>query len=94
VYVDVETDEPMFGTVKEGFISRHLTFVPLLGAELGPDSILVDAPSEKRGAAQVSMRERKYEASSGTDGRPRVYARPTIGVERRRRDNQEGEKCF
>ena len=31
VYVDVETDEPMFGTVKEGLISRHLTFVPLAG---------------------------------------------------------------
>ena len=26
--VDVETDEPMFGTVKEGRIGRHLTFVP------------------------------------------------------------------
>ena len=24
VYVDVETDEPQFGTVKEGFIGRHL----------------------------------------------------------------------
>jgi hypothetical protein len=31
VYVDVETDEPMFGTVKEGFIGRHLTCVPLAG---------------------------------------------------------------
>jgi hypothetical protein len=31
VYVDVETDEPMFGTVKEGLIGRHLTFVPLAG---------------------------------------------------------------
>ena len=31
VYVDVETDEPQFGTVKEGFIGRHLTFVPLVG---------------------------------------------------------------
>jgi sporulation protein YlmC with PRC-barrel domain len=29
VYVDVETDEPQFATVKEGFIGRHLTFVPL-----------------------------------------------------------------
>jgi hypothetical protein len=28
VYVDVETDEPQFATVKEGFIGRHLTFVP------------------------------------------------------------------
>ncbi len=31
VYVDVENDEPQFGTVKEGFLDRHLTFV-LLGA--------------------------------------------------------------
>ena len=27
VYVDVETDEPQFATVKEGFFGRHLTFV-------------------------------------------------------------------
>jgi hypothetical protein len=33
VYVDVETDEPQFGTVKEGFIGRHLTLVPLGGAQ-------------------------------------------------------------
>jgi PRC-barrel domain len=26
VYVDVETDEPMFGTVKEGLFARHLAF--------------------------------------------------------------------
>ncbi len=37
VYVDVETDEPMFGTVKEGVIGRHLTFVPLAGLTFGPD---------------------------------------------------------
>jgi uncharacterized protein YrrD len=41
VYVDVETDEPMFGTVKEGFIGRHLTFVPLAGVTLGPDHLQV-----------------------------------------------------
>jgi sporulation protein YlmC with PRC-barrel domain len=29
VFVDVETDEPQFCAVKEGFIDRHLTFVPL-----------------------------------------------------------------
>jgi len=29
VYIDVETDEPKFATVKEGFFDRHLTFVPL-----------------------------------------------------------------
>lgn len=28
VYVDVESDESRFATVKEGFIGRHLIFVP------------------------------------------------------------------
>jgi hypothetical protein len=41
VYVDVETDEPMFGTVKEGFIGRHLTFVPLAAVTTGPDYLQV-----------------------------------------------------
>jgi len=39
VYVDVETDEPQFGTVKEGFIGRHLTFVPLAGVQIGPEDL-------------------------------------------------------
>lgn len=41
VYVDVETDEPRFGTVKEGVVSRHLTFVPLSGLQIGPDYLQV-----------------------------------------------------
>jgi hypothetical protein len=41
VYFDVETDEPQFGTVKEGFMGRHLTFVPLVGATIGPDTLRV-----------------------------------------------------
>src|SRR5579862_7345823 len=41
VYVDVETDAPQFATVKEGFISRHLTFVPLGGIAIGPDELQV-----------------------------------------------------
>ncbi len=41
VYVDVENDEPQFGTVKEGFIGRHLTFVPLGGITVGPDELQV-----------------------------------------------------
>jgi uncharacterized protein YrrD len=41
VYVDTETDEPQFGTVKEGFIGRHLTFVPLGGIKVGPDGLQV-----------------------------------------------------
>lgn len=46
VYVDVETDEPQFGTVKEGFIGRHLTFVPLAGVVVGPDALTVTAAKE------------------------------------------------
>lgn len=41
VYVDVETDVPQFATVKEGFIGRHLTFVPLGGIKIGPDGLQV-----------------------------------------------------
>ncbi len=41
VYVDTENDEPQFATVKEGFISRHLTFVPLGGLTVGPDDLQV-----------------------------------------------------
>ena len=41
VYVDVENDEPQFATVKEGFIGRHLTFVPLRGIRVGPDDLQV-----------------------------------------------------
>jgi len=47
VYVDVETDEPQFGTVKEGIIGRHLTFVPLAGVEVGPDELRVRVLKEK-----------------------------------------------
>jgi len=47
VYVDVETDEPMFGTVKEGLIARHLTFVPLGGIEIGPDDLRVRVSKAK-----------------------------------------------
>jgi uncharacterized protein YrrD len=41
VYVDVENDEPQFATVKEGFVGRHLTFVPLGGLTVGPDDLQV-----------------------------------------------------
>ena len=47
VYFDVETDEPQFGTVKEGLIGRHLTFVPLTGMTIGPDNLQV-AVSKKQ----------------------------------------------
>jgi hypothetical protein len=43
VYFDVDTDEPQFGTVKEGWLGRHFTFVPLVGAVVGPDNLQVAA---------------------------------------------------
>jgi sporulation protein YlmC with PRC-barrel domain len=43
VYFDIETDQPQFGTVKEGslFVRNHLTFVPLLDVTIGPDYLQV-----------------------------------------------------
>jgi uncharacterized protein YrrD len=51
VYVDVETDEPQFATVKEGFIGRHLTFVPLGGIKVGPNDLQVAVTKEQVQAA-------------------------------------------
>jgi uncharacterized protein YrrD len=47
VYVDIETDEPQLATVKEGFIGRHLTFVPLGGIQIGPDDLQVAVTKEQ-----------------------------------------------
>jgi uncharacterized protein YrrD len=56
VYVDVETDEPQFGTVKEGFIGRHLTFVPLGGLQIGTDNLQVTATKDQvRSAPDLEM---------------------------------------
>jgi uncharacterized protein YrrD len=63
VYVDVETDVPQFATVKEGFISRHLTFVPLGGIKAGPDGLQVavtkqqvqDAPNIELHGGELSQ---------------------------------------
>ena len=56
VYVDVETDEPQFGTVKEGFLDRHLTFVPLRGVQVGPDDLRSTATKEQvQSAPNIEM---------------------------------------
>ncbi len=56
VYVDVETDEPQFATVKEGLIGRHLTFVPLGGAQVGPDDLrVVVTKGQVRSAPDIAM---------------------------------------
>lgn len=57
VYVDVETDEPMFGTVKEGLIGRHLTFVPLAGITIGPNDLQVTVSREEvKSAPNIELR--------------------------------------
>src|SRR4026208_2553450 len=45
--VDIKPGEPMFGTVKEGLIGRHLTFVPLAGITIGPDNLQVAVSKEQ-----------------------------------------------
>jgi hypothetical protein len=53
VLYDGESDEPAFGAVRSGTVSKHLTFVPLRGATAGRDYVRVrlskstfkDAPS-------------------------------------------------
>ena len=56
VYVDVETDEPQFATVKEGFLGRHLTFVPLGGVQIGPDDLQVQVTKDQvRSAPDIEM---------------------------------------
>jgi hypothetical protein len=56
VYVDVETDEPQFATVKEGLVGRHLTFVPLGGIQIGPDDLQVAVTKEQvRSAPDLEM---------------------------------------
>jgi hypothetical protein len=65
VYVDVETDVPQFATVKEGFIGRHLTFVPLGGISVGPDELRVavtkaqvqDAPNIAQQGEELSQED-------------------------------------
>jgi len=47
VYVDTETDQPQFGTVKEGFLDRHLTFVPLAGVQVGPGDLQATVTREQ-----------------------------------------------
>ena len=64
VYVDVETDEPMFGTVKEGRLSQHLTFVPLEGITIGPDNL------------QVSVSKQQVKDAPNLEGEGEELSRP------------------
>ena len=83
VYIDVETDEPEFGTVKEGFLERHLTFVPLTAITIGPDNLQVsvsrqqvkDAPNIQREGDELSQADESalyhhYELNYTPSGAP------------------------
>ena len=65
VFVDTETDLEEFGTIKEGLISKHLTFVPLHEVTASPDyiqvrvskSLVKDAPNMDTEAEISSLDE-------------------------------------
>lgn len=47
VYVDVETNKPVFGSVKKGRMGRNLTFVPLHAITIGPDHMQVKTTEDE-----------------------------------------------
>jgi PRC-barrel domain protein len=44
IYVDTQTDQPSFATVKIGRLRTRLVFVPLTGAKVGPGYLKVAYP--------------------------------------------------
>jgi sporulation protein YlmC with PRC-barrel domain len=86
VYVDTETDVEEFGTVKEGVISKHLTFVPLHDVNASPDylqvlvtkSLVKEAPNIDTDAELSTFDEEGVYRHYGID-----YAPPTTASGRR-----------
>ena len=71
VYVDIETDVPQFATVKEGFIGRHLTFVPLGGILIGPDDLQVKVTKDQvRSAPDIEPAGRRTHSGGRVDSLP------------------------
>jgi uncharacterized protein YrrD len=66
VYVDIETDVPQFATVKEGFLSKHLTFVPLGGIKVAPDALQV-AVSKAQVEAAPNLEQHGEELSQADE---------------------------
>lgn len=55
VYVDTDTDQPSFATIKIGMPTRHrLVFAPLAGATVGPGYVrIVYAKKQVKGAPSI-----------------------------------------
>jgi hypothetical protein len=71
VYVDVDTDEPVFGAVQVGMVGKHRwAFVPLAGASAGQDHLQVKA--DKKLVKDAPSIEPDGEL--GSDQEPDVYA--------------------
>jgi hypothetical protein len=57
IYVDVATEQPMFGTLNEGVIGRPLTFVSLAGITIGPRNVQVALSKQQvKDAPQIELR--------------------------------------
>jgi hypothetical protein len=86
VYVDTETDQPIFGTVKEGVIGKHLTFVPLTGATVSPDGLKVTVSKKQIKDAPNIDQDGELDASGESDlyrHYELVYTPPTAPSGRR-----------
>jgi hypothetical protein len=71
VYVDVDTDEPVFGAVQVGMVGKHRwAFVPLAGASAGQDHLQVTAG--KKLVKDAPSIEPDGELDSGQE--PEIYA--------------------
>jgi uncharacterized protein YrrD len=46
VLYDGESDDPSFAAIRSGTLSKHLTYVPLLGASVGRDYVRVRATKD------------------------------------------------
>ena len=74
VYVDVENDQPQFATVKEGFIGRHLTFVPLGGITVGPDDLQVAVTKARSSPRRTSSSTARSSTSRRVGALPPLRA--------------------
>ena len=71
VYVDTATDEPVFATVRIGFLGRHrLAFVPLAGATVTPSAVRVRYDKKLVGDAPTIDTDGELTAAD----EPRVFA--------------------